>query len=418
MSRWRRAFLISLVTTTVAFAANGAISAATPENAWHAAWTFPVVLLAAFVIAWAAETAQFLMSQGMALAILALLQTLPEFSVEAVLSWQAAHDPKLIPLVCANVTGSLRLLVGVGMPMVFFVQVLFKKKEEAHLRWADIRLEPQQAVEVFFLLPPLLYFFWIWWKGTLTMIDGTILLGIYVLYLVVLHRLPPEKEDEDEELGFVPRKILSHGTKGRWIGVFLLFVVGGGMLYVSVEPFVLSMKALAVILTVPTAIFIQWVSPFLSEFPEKVSAFYWARTVKRAPMGLMNIVSSNVNQWTLLVAMIPVVYTLGKGWVFLPLVFDQTQRSEILLTIVQSLLSFFLLANMKFSWYEAIGLFGLFVAQFAVPGIREEITYVYIGWILVEILLVLVGRQTLPALDVFAGIYRKFVRGEPITFAH
>ena len=188
------------------------------------------------------------------------------------------------------------------------------------------------------------------------------------------------------------------------------------MLFVAVEPFVRSMEALAVILTVPTAIFIQWVSPFLSEFPEKVSAFYWARTVKRAPIGLMNIVSSNVNQWTLLVAMIPVVYAMGKGWVLIPLVFDPTQRSEILLTIVQSLLSFFLLANMKFSWYEAIGLFVLFVAQFAVPSIREEITWAYMAWIGVEILLVLVGWQTLPALDVFAGIYRKFVRGEPITF--
>ncbi len=417
MNRWRRAFLISLVTTTIAFAANGSIRAPSPENAWHAAWTFPVVLLAAFVIAWAAETAQFLMSQGMALAILALLQTLPEFSVEAVLSWQAAHDHTRIPLVCANVTGSLRLLVGVGMPMVFFVQVFFKKKEEAHLRWADIRLEPQQAVEVFFLLPPLLYFFWIWWKGTLTLVDGTVLLGIYGLYLLMLYRLPPEDDDKDEELGYIPRKILSHGKAGRWVGVSLLFVVGGGMLFVAIEPFVRSMEALAVILTVPTAIFIQWVSPFLSEFPEKVSAFYWARTVKRAPMGLMNIVSSNVNQWTLLVAMIPVVYALGKGWVFIPLVFDQTQRSEILLTIVQSLLSFFLLANMRFSWYEAIGLFVLFVVQFAFPSIRVQITYAYIAWIFLEILFVLVGRETLPALDIFAGMYRKLVRGEPITFA-
>ena len=46
--------------------------------------------------------------------------------------------------------------------------------------------------------------------------------------------------------------------------------------------------------------FIQWVAPFLSEFPEKVSAFLWARRVTHAPMALMNMVSSNINQWTLL----------------------------------------------------------------------------------------------------------------------
>src|SRR5206468_9284366 len=36
---------------------------------------------------------QFLISQGLALAILAWLQTLPEFAVEAVIAWQAGKDP-------------------------------------------------------------------------------------------------------------------------------------------------------------------------------------------------------------------------------------------------------------------------------------------------------------------------------------
>ena len=48
-------------------------------NVWSAIWTFPSILLSAFVIAWGAEAAQFLISQGLALAILAWLQTLPEF---------------------------------------------------------------------------------------------------------------------------------------------------------------------------------------------------------------------------------------------------------------------------------------------------------------------------------------------------
>ena len=56
-------------------AAGAAIVAkATP---FTALWTFPSVLFSAFLVAWGAEAAQFLVSQGLALAILAWLQTLP-----------------------------------------------------------------------------------------------------------------------------------------------------------------------------------------------------------------------------------------------------------------------------------------------------------------------------------------------------
>src|SRR5215213_6518397 len=90
-----------------------------------ALWTFPSILLSAFVIAWGAEAAQFLISQGLALAILAWLQTLPEFAVEAVIAWNAGKDPSQTHLAIANFTGSLRLLVGLGWPMIYFVAAFF-----------------------------------------------------------------------------------------------------------------------------------------------------------------------------------------------------------------------------------------------------------------------------------------------------
>jgi len=57
---------------------------------------------------------------------------------------------------------------------------------------------------------------------------------------------------------------------------------GGGLIYYSAEPFLGSLLAVSAILGVPSFVFVQWVAPFVSEFPEKVSAFYWARTVDRA----------------------------------------------------------------------------------------------------------------------------------------
>src|SRR6185503_7618619 len=104
------------------------------------------------------------------------------------------------------------------------------------------------------------------------------------------------------------RWVLERGHAGRAWGTVGLFLLGGVLLFLTAHPFLESMLALAGMMGVSTFVFVQWVSPFLSEFPEKVSAFYWARQVTKAPMALMNMVSSNINQWTVLAAMIPLVY--------------------------------------------------------------------------------------------------------------
>src|SRR6266567_3172444 len=84
---------------------------------------------AAFVVAWGAEAAEFLMSQGLALAALALIQTLPEFAVEAVIAWKAGKDPGMVHLAIANFTGSLRLLTGLGWPMIYAVAAFYSRRK-------------------------------------------------------------------------------------------------------------------------------------------------------------------------------------------------------------------------------------------------------------------------------------------------
>ena len=109
----------------------------------------------------------------------------------------------------------------------------------------------------------------------------------------------------------------------------------------------------------------QWVAPFVSEFPEKVSAFYWARTVHRAPMALMNMVSSNINQWTLLAAMLPIVYSISRGSAS-SILFDDQQKLELLMTLGQSLVGMLFLVNMRLAWWEAASLFSLWLIQVCV----------------------------------------------------
>jgi cation:H+ antiporter len=375
---------------------------------WFSAlWTFPSVLFSAMLIAWAAEAAQFLISQGLALAILAWLQTLPEFAVEAVIALEASKDPSKLHLVTANFTGSLRLLTGIGWPMVYAAAAIFnRKKGNGPLN--EIKLDTEHCVEVVGLFVSILYCVWIFAKGNLTLYDSFFLIVIYSVYLFLLQKLPSRDEEEITDLEYIPRKILSFRKSIRILIMTSLFFAGGLILYFVAHPFLQSMLGVAVTLGISEFIFVQWVSPFLSEFPETVSAFHWARQVKSAPMALMNIVSSNINQWTMLIAMIPIVFSYGmKGASVIH--FDVHQQTEILLTLAQAAVGFMMLMNMSFSWYEAAGLFVLWLAQFVQPHWREELTYVYFAWFGIEVLRLFLGNRGPVAFTEFGKLFRTHV---------
>src|SRR6266581_5582798 len=167
---------------------------AAPGGFWAGAWPFPAVVFSAFLIAWGAECAQFLVSQGMALAILAWLQALPEFAVEAVIAWS-----QQIHFMTANFTGSLRLLVGLGWPLIFGVAAFGNWRRE-HRLLRRIHLDEEHSVEVLALGFPILYFLVIYLKGTLTLLDAAVLMVIYVLYLWVLKKVPPREVEEIADL--------------------------------------------------------------------------------------------------------------------------------------------------------------------------------------------------------------------------
>ena len=372
-----------------------------------ALWTFPAMIGSAFIIAWAAEAAEFLISQGLALAILALVQTLPEFAVEAVIAWKAGKDPDMVHLAIANFTGSLRLLTGLGWPMIYAVAAFYSRKRHGK-KLGAIQLSDDHAVEVIGLLPPLAYFVLVWAKGNLSLVDAAVLTTTYVVYLWVLLRLPPREEmiEETEEIPRVSKWALSHKGWKRWAAVLGLFLLGGGIIYFIAEPFLNSMLALAVALGMEQFVFIQWVAPFLSEFPEKTSAFAWARRVTRAPVALMNMVSSNINQWGVLSAMLAVIYCWSAGSTA-PLPFDDFQRHEILLTILQAFLGWLFLASMSLSAFEAAGLFVLWLAQFLFPSLRTEMLYVYGAWIVIEVALIAIGRKRLAAFSAFRKVWKQ-----------
>ena len=273
-------------------------------------------------------------------------------------------------------------------------------------------LEGEHSVTVIGLVAPIGYFVYVWWKSSLTLWDSLVLTILYGVYLWVLNRMPAKDAEAIEELDPVPRAVMGLRPGVRAMAIVSLFVGGGLLLALVTHPFVDSLKGMALAVGFSEFVFIQWVAPFLSEFPEFLSAFRWGKSVRQAPMALMNLASSNVNQWTMLVAMIPVAYSLGQGHVA-TIPFDRMHRDEILLTILQSLLGMILLVNMKYSRAEATILLGLWFVQFVVPTLREELVWVYGAFILGGLLQIAVGKRSIEAFPAFAREWKRHARPAP-----
>jgi cation:H+ antiporter len=321
---------------------------------------FSAVITSAMLISWAAEAAEFTISQGLAVAIVALLQVVPEFMVEAVIAWH-----KDIDLMMANVTGSNRLLMGLGWPLIFVTTDVYSRiKNKKGI--SSIRLRPENIVEIAALFIASLYFVIVILKQTLEIYDGIFLGIVFIAYLYILRVLPEEEEEKKEDLLSMPRYLVSLEGRKQGILIFVLFLAGGLTMWAVADPFLLSMQNVAAGAGISAFVFVQWVAPFLSEFPEKVTAFYWARTIRLAPMALLNMISSKVNQWTLLVTMIPIVYSFSMGRIStIPL--DIHHREEILLSMVMTFYGCAALMKLRFTRGNAISLFLLWLAQFLYP---------------------------------------------------
>lgn len=380
-------------------------------------WTTPCILLASILIAWGAESAQFFVAQGFALAILAWLQTLPEFAVEAVLAWHQQRD-----LLLANLTGALRLLTGLAWPIIYATAAYFyRKRTGSPMR--RISLAPSHSIEVAGLVLPLCYALFIWWKSNLHLYDAIALAAMYAGYLYLLTKLPPEGEEGIDNLERVPRAIVKAPREVRIGAIATCFLVGGLLIYFTAEPFLGSLIAISAAIGVPSFILVQWLAPVVSEFPELASTFYFARQEDRASMALMNITSSNINQWTLLVGMLPIVYSMGGGAITgIPL--DPEQERELLLTIGQSMVSMVFLLNMKFRWWEALMLFALYMTQiaFATAGtntglwsylglhVRFWVTILYFAWAGIAVIIMIVRKGRPEALSCFVETWRNHIR--------
>jgi cation:H+ antiporter len=326
---------------------------------------------AAFLLAWAAEVAQLDISAGAAIAVLAFIAVLPEYAVDLVFSWKGgkavaehgascaapgATGEPACSLALANMTGANRILIGVGWAMVIFV---------AWSRWRAkgetdrvIRLDRSRSVELSFLAVACLYSLTLPLKRTVTLIDAAVLVGIFVAYTVRISKAPA---GEPHLVG--PAHLIGGlSPKPRRVAVGTMFVSAATVILLCAESFAESLVETGAELGISEFLLVQWLAPLASETPELLVAGLYAWRLN-TDAGLGTLVSSKVNQWTLLVGTLPIVFALASGSLHgLPVL--SRQREELLLTAAQSVFALAILANRTLSVKEGWALFGLFWSQF------------------------------------------------------
>jgi len=323
------------------------------------------VVASAFLLSWVAEVAQLDMSQGFALALLALIAVLPEYVVDASFAWLGGKDPAYTHYAVANMTGANRLLIGIAWPMVLAIGFFrFKKRE--------VELVEGHLVAVAVLLLATLYVFILPLKGSLDLLDFVVLILLFAFYMIRVARMPSE---EPHLVG--PAALIGKMAVGqRRLVTALLAFLSAGVVLVVAEPFARALVETGGQMGIDEFLLVQWLAPVASEAPEfvVVAIFAWRAMSSEA---FSTLVSSKISQWTLLVGMLPLIYMISLGAAqALPL--DARQSGEIILTAAQSLFAVSLVIDRRLSVQGAATLLVLFLVQFLFPMTRHAVTVIYL----------------------------------------
>ena len=323
---------------------------------WVAVLSGMAILGASFLLTRACEVAQLDIPQAVAVAVVAFIAVLPEYAVDMYFTWMAGQHPESAysHYAIANMTGANRLLIGVGWSAIVLIF--------AGRYHSAVALHDDKRTDVLFLGLATLYALLIPLKGSLTWVDGVVFLAIYAWYIWIIARRPCEEEEPEG-----PAAVLAQlPKKKRLRTVIAIFLFAALVILCNAEPFSESLVASGKLLGVNEFLLVQWLAPIASEAPEFIVALMFAFR-GNAGLALGSLLSSKLNQWTLLVGMIPGVYAVSSGGLSPSINLDTHQFQEILLTAGQSIFAVALLLDLRLHVREAFWLLVLFAAQLLSP---------------------------------------------------
>jgi cation:H+ antiporter len=324
------------------------------------------ILASSFLLLWACEAGQADVSQALALAAIALITVLPEYAVDMYFTWQAGQYPEseYAHYAIANMTGANRLIIGVGWAAIAILFWLKYRK--------TVALEGHRNLEIRFLGAASLYALVIPMKGSLVWYDGVILIGIFIWYLI----LSAKREVEEPEVEGPAAYLVALPKVKRRLALGALLLLAAGAILANAERFSEGLVGTGTQLGIDEFLLVQWLAPLASEAPEFLLAIMFTLQGKPS-LGLGSMLSAKLNQWTLLVGMIPAVYGISSGSLASPIPLESFQHQEILLTAAQSVLAVVLVAGGSLSVGQGALLLGLFVAQFLAPAALDKLAGIY-----------------------------------------
>lgn len=356
------------------------------------------ILAAGFLLSWGAEAAEKYIATGFVLAVVALITVLPEYAVDFYYAYRAGQNPDsgYVAYAAANMTGANRLLIGLAWPLLVGLHWWRSRQR-------GIALQYENSVEIAFLALASAYAFVIVLKDNISVLDFVVLGSLFCLYLWRTSRAENDDEEEDEEPG--PGVVIAQLPPAkRWAVMAVMSIAAAAVILLAAEPFAESLLASGRRLGVDEFLLIQWLAPLASEAPAVTIAILFILN-GRARAGLTTMISDKINQWTLLVGMLPIAMSIGAGALTsLPL--DARQHEEFFLTAAQSMFALALLLRLRLGPVGAVALAVLFIGQLMLAFFyqanpeREIFVLTAVAWlylVLAALLLVRDARR-IPAL--------------------
>jgi len=324
------------------------------------------IVAAAFMLGWVGEAAELDLSGGLSIGLLAVVAILPEYVVSTIISFQSGTNPAMEPLATANLTGANRLLIGFGWPVVALcgwfamrkVKSKASNKADKSKTSFGIELEPQSKTDIGFMIWATVISFIVPAMGEIGLIVGVIMVILFVSYLWRVS----QEENEEPELHGTAAFVGALPQWGRRTFLLIVALLAAGIILLCAEPFTEHLITAGKEAGWNEYLLIQWITPLASEAPEFTLAFIFAARGK-ARVALAVLISSKVNQWSVLAGSLPIAYVLGGGHgAALPL--DAQSVSEFNLTIAQGILGIGILLSMRVSGLGSLLLLATFVISF------------------------------------------------------
>jgi cation:H+ antiporter len=304
---------------------------------------------AAFILAWAADAGEAVFSGGLVLAVVALVTVLPEFIIEVRFAFIQAAE-----LVTANLTGATRLLLmgATALPLLLLLLSRTRSDRAAPM----IQLADHRRLELGVLLITAVFAIQIAIRGSLTVFDAVVLLGLYVLYA----RRVQGSQDEAPAVVGVGAGLLTLPPRYRRPAITAMILFGGTVVLLIANPFADALLATGAAVGIDPYLLIQSVVPVATEAPEFVVVAVLVAN-HRPAQGLALFLASSVSQWTLGLGALPLAYLAGGGGVAMPLA--AREQLELALTIAMTLFVVAALATLRPERVDAIFLTSVFLVQ-------------------------------------------------------